>query len=62
MKIIYQNVKEHELENTLTMLKDLKNYLETNSLGDNHLSNLPCHIWETLGECINNIDSYIHGK
>ena len=61
MKVIYQS-KPHELKNTLTMLKDLKKYLETNSLGDNHLSNLPCHFWETLGECISDIESYINKK
>ena len=54
---------KHELENTLTNLKDFKKSLSEFSTPSSesgwHLSNLPTHFWETLGECINNIEEFI---
>jgi len=40
------------MENTHRKLVELKDYLQNNSLGDIHLTNLPQNFWETLGECI----------
>lgn len=40
------------MENTHRKLLDLKEYLQSHSLGETHLTNLPQHFWETLGECI----------
>jgi hypothetical protein len=55
--------KKHELENTLVNLKDFKKELENYDAPENFggwsLSNLPTHFWETLGECINDIEDYI---
>jgi len=55
--------KKHELENTLVNLKEFKEVLENfeapENLGGWSLSNLPTHFWETLGECINDIEHYI---
>ena len=55
--------KKHELENTLVRLKDFKKELENydvpENLGGWSLSNLPTHFWETLGECITDIEEYI---
>ena len=55
--------KKHELENTLIKLKDFKeelnNFDAPENLGGWSLSNLPTHFWETLGECINDIEQYI---
>jgi len=53
---------KHELDNTLVLLKEIKIYLENNSLGDTHLSNLPSWFWEEFGECINDIETYINKK
>jgi len=50
---------EHPLQNTLLMLEDIKNFLQNNSLGELHLSNLPQFFWEELGECIGDIKNYI---
>lgn len=52
--------ENHQLYNTLVMLKDIKDYLQSNCLGEIHLSNLPQHFWESLGECIKDIDEYIN--
>jgi hypothetical protein len=52
--------ENHPLQNTLDMLNEVKDYLQNNSLGETHLTNLPQHFWETLGECIKNIDEYIN--
>jgi hypothetical protein len=55
--------EQHPLENTLINLKDFKqeleNYEAPENLGGWSLSNLPTHFWETLGECINDIEDYI---
>lgn len=55
--------KKHELENTLVNLKEfreaLDNFEAPENLGGWSLSNLPTHFWETLGECINDIEQYI---
>jgi hypothetical protein len=40
------------MENTHRKLVELKDWLQDNSLGEIHLTNLPQHFWETLGECI----------
>lgn len=54
---------KHELENTLTNLKDFRKFLSEFSTPPNDfgwsLSNLPSYYWETLGECINDIEKYI---
>lgn len=50
---------EHPLKNTLEMLKEVKYFLQNNSLGDIHLTNLPQHFWETLGECINDLEDCV---
>ena len=56
--------KKHELENTLVNLKSFKEEIETHVIILDSgirvsLSNLPTHFWETLGECINDIEQYI---
>ena len=55
--------KKHELDNTLVNLKDFKKELENYDAPENvggwSLSNLPTHFWETLGECITDIEQYI---
>ena len=43
----------------LHKLKEVKKYLENNSLNDVHLSNLPSHFWSLLGECINDVEDTI---
>jgi hypothetical protein len=40
------------MENTHRKLLELKEYLQNNSLGEIHLTNLPQYFWEVLGECI----------
>ena len=42
---------KHQLKNTLIKLKEFRL--------DGSLSNLPAHFWETLGECINEIEEFI---
>jgi hypothetical protein len=58
--------KEHPLTNTLINLKefmeDLSNYDAPESSDGWSLSNLPSHFWQTLGECINDIEGYIKNK
>ena len=55
--------EQHPLENTLQNLKDFKeelsNYDAPENFGGWSLSNLPSHFWETIGECINDIEQYI---
>ena len=55
--------KKHELESTLVNLKEfreaLDNFEAPENLGGWSLSNLPTHFWETLGECINDVENYI---
>lgn len=56
--------KKHELENTLVNLKSFKEEIENHVIILDSgirvsLSNLPTHFWETLGECINDIEQYI---
>lgn len=55
--------KKHELESTLVNLKEfreaLDNFEAPENLGGWSLSNLPTHFWETLGECIDDIENYI---
>jgi len=43
----------------LHKLKDVKKYLENNTLNDVHLSNLPAHFWSLLGECINDVETAV---
>lgn len=43
----------------LHKLKEVKEYLETNSLNDVHLSNLPTHFWSLLGECIDDVEAAV---
>jgi hypothetical protein len=58
--------KEHPLTNTLINLKDfmedLRNYDAPESSDGWSLSNLPSHFWQTLGECISDIEDYIKNK
>jgi hypothetical protein len=58
--------KEHPLTNTLINLKDfmedLSNYDAPESSDGWSLSNLPSHFWQTLGECISDIEDYIKNK
>jgi hypothetical protein len=56
--------KKHELDNTLVNLKSFKEEIENHVIILDSgirvsLSNLPTHFWETLGECINDIEQYI---
>jgi hypothetical protein len=55
--------KQHQLKNTLINLKEFKNDLYNFSAPPNEhgwsLSNLPTYFWETLGQCINDIDEFI---
>jgi hypothetical protein len=56
--------EKHELENTLVNLKQFKKELEEHVMildsgRGVSISNLPTHFWETLGECINDIDDYV---
>ena len=51
---------EHPLWNTLNNLEFLKEYLQENKIGEIHLTNLPQHFWETLGECIGDIRNNIN--
>ena len=56
--------KKHELENTLVNLKSFKEEIENHVIILDSgirvsLSNLPTHFWETLGECVNDIEQYI---
>lgn len=56
--------KKHELENTLVNLKSFKEEIENHVIILDSgirvsLSNLPTHFWETLGECITDIEQYI---
>jgi hypothetical protein len=57
---------EHPLTNTLINLKDfmedLSNYDAPESSDGWSLSNLPSHFWQTLGECISDIEDYIKHK
>ena len=57
-------MEKHELENTLVNLKQFKKELEEHVMildsgRGVSISNLPTHFWETLGECINDIDDYV---
>jgi len=58
--------EEHPLTNTLINLKDfmedLSNYDAPKSSDGWSLSNLPSHFWQTLGECINDIEDYIKNE
>jgi hypothetical protein len=56
--------EKHPLENTLQNLKDFKKGLEEHTIildsgRGVSLSNLPSHFWETIGECINDIEQHI---
>ena len=55
--------KKHELWSVLTNLKEFKKNLDDFVAPANDegwsLSNLPTHFWETLGECINDVENYI---
>lgn len=56
--------KKNDLDNTLVNLKDFKKELENHVIildsgRGVSLSNLPTHFWETLGECITDIEQYI---
>lgn len=54
---------KHPLNSTLTNLKSFKENLNNHVAPANtdgwSLSNLPAHFWETLGECINDLEQYI---
>jgi hypothetical protein len=55
--------EQHPLENTLQNLKDFRSALIKFSAPENvggwSLANLPTHFWETIGECINDIEEHI---
>lgn len=55
--------EQHPLVNTLQNLKDfraaLMNFSAPKNVGGWSLSNLPTHFWETIGECINDIEEHI---
>jgi hypothetical protein len=55
--------EQHPLVNTLQNLKDFRDTLINFSAPENvdgwSLSNLPTHFWETIGECINDIEKHI---
>lgn len=54
------------MNSTLTNLKEFKNELENFVAPPNtegwSLSNLPTHFWETIGECINDIQTHINNE
>lgn len=50
---------KHELSNTLINLKEFKDELSDYEVDGWSLSNLPTHFWETLGECIEDIERFI---
>ena len=58
--------KPHQLHNTHTNLKEFKDELNKFVTPPNIegwcLSNLPTHFWETLGECINDIEKHIENE
>ncbi len=59
--------EEHTLTNTLINLIEFKKELEEHTIildsgRGVSLSNLPSHFWQTLGECINDIEDYIKNK
>ena len=43
----------------LMKMKEVKYFLQNNSLNNVHLSNLPQHFWELLGECIQGVEDSI---
>ena len=58
---------EHPLTNTLINLIEFKKELEDHTIildsgRGVSLSNLPSHFWQTLGECISDIEDYIKHK
>ena len=57
-------MSKHELESTVKILEDfretLDNYVAPPNENGWSLSNLPTHMWEDLGESIDNIKSYIN--
>jgi len=59
------NNEQHPLENTLINLKDFKQELEEyiiildSGRGVSLSNNLPSHFWQTIGECINDIEHHI---
>jgi len=58
-----QSNEQHPLVNTLQNLKDFRDALINFSASENvdgwSLSNLPTHFWETIGECINDIEEHM---
>ena len=60
------NNEQHPLVNTLQNLKDFREELTNFSAPENvdgwSLSNLPTYFWETIGECINDIEEHIKIK
>jgi hypothetical protein len=52
---------EISTNNALRLLKEAKDYLQNNDLNGTHLSNLPQHFWETLGEGINEVQKINDG-
>ena len=54
------------MNSTLTNLKEFKNELENFVVPPNtegwSLSNLPTHFWETIGECINDVQTHINNE
>ena len=57
------NNERHPLANTLQNLKDFREALINFSAPENvdgwSLSNLPTHFWETIGECIDDIEQHV---
>lgn len=58
-KEILKYIVKHPLEHTLINLKDFRENLQNAVVGDTHGSNLSNHFYETLGECIGDIEYYI---
>lgn len=52
----------NELQTIVDNLKELKEWLQENSLGEVSLSNLPQYFWEAFGENINDIENIIKKK
>jgi hypothetical protein len=50
----------HPLIGTLRKLYDVEEFLQENSLGGTHLTNLPQHFWEILGEAIKDVEDHIN--
>ena len=58
--------KEETIKTTLHNLKELRDFIDNYVAPPNEngwsLSNLPCHFWEGIGECIDNLEKLNQNK